>query len=241
MATPVVTEDSGAFHFAEAPDGEYQVQLQKAGYEPSSHTYGNGFVHVPGENVDLKMRRLASLSGRVVDSEKKPVPGVTVIAGSELPNFPPRPLNAVTDADGAFVLEGLSFGEYVLSVPLKIPPDAAEGERMVTTFYPASTDRERTQTIEVRGTDLSGYEIQMQTAVVRKIRGVVIDVNGEPIAQATVGLIRPGRAGSRAAEDVEQVLSDEDGKFEFAPAIGGRVSGCRRSIRSITMRSCTGH
>ena len=220
MATPVVTEDSGAFHFAEAPDGEYQVQLQKAGYEPSSHTYGNGFVHVPGENVDLKMRRLASLSGRVVDSEKKPVPGVTVIAGSELPNFPPRPLNAVTDADGAFVLEGLSFGEYVLSVPLKIPPDAAEGERMVTTFYPASTDRERTQTIEVRGTDLSGYEIQMQTAVVRKIRGVVIDVNGEPIAQATVGLIRPGGRGQEA-EDVEQVLSDDAGKFEFAPAIGG--------------------
>lgn len=223
MVTPdVVTEDSGAFHFAEVPNGSYLFQLQKAGYEPIRYSTATAAAfHVSGEtHVDLKMRRLLSLRGRVVDSDKKPVPSVTVIAEGGSPRVPGAVPGAVTDADGAFVLEGLSPGAYVLSVPLKIPSDAAEGERMVTTFYPASTDRERAQTIEVRGTDLSGYGIQMQTAAVRKIRGVVIDVNGEPIAQATVVLTRPG-AGSRAAEDVEQVLSDEDGKFEFAPAMAG--------------------
>jgi hypothetical protein len=213
----VVTEDSGAFHFADAPNGSYLVQLQKAGYEGVSRTMQAYLIHVPGEtHVDLKMRRLLSLRGRVVDSNKNPVPGLTVIAEGEWP----RTRNAVTDADGAFVLEGLSPGAYVLSVPLKIPSDAAEGERMVTTFYPSSTERERVQAIQVRGTDLSGYQIEMQTAAVRKIRGMVIDITGDPIAQAIVVLTRPG-AGSRAAEDVEQVLSDEDGKFEFAPAMEG--------------------
>jgi Carboxypeptidase regulatory-like domain len=220
VVTPdVVTEDSGAFRFAEVPNGSYIVQLQKAGYGPSRRTIGSGAVNVPGEtHVDMKMMRLSSLRGRVVDSDKNPIPGVTVSAGSEA--SPPRLRSAVTDADGAFVLEDLSPGAYVLSVPLKIPSDAAEGERMVTTFYPASADRERAQRIEVRGTDVSGYEIQMQTAAVRKIHGVVTDVNGEPLAQATVGLIRPGAQGQEA-EDVEQVLSDDDGKFEFAPAIEG--------------------
>jgi hypothetical protein len=60
----------------------------------------------------------------------------------------------------------------------------------------------------------------MRMALVRRIRGVVLDVDGEPAVQATVGLVRPGSEG-RLAEDVEQVLTDEDGKFEFSPAQEG--------------------
>lgn len=48
------------------------------------------------------MHRLASVRGRVVDAEKMPVAGITVHAEGDTIS------NAVTDADGAFVLERLA-------------------------------------------------------------------------------------------------------------------------------------
>lgn len=211
------TDDSGAFHIANIPDGSFVPLLHKDGYFQTLAPVIPNALNVTGvTQVEYKMTRLARLSGREIDQERKPVAGVTVLAESSWPGTP----TAVTDSEGGFAIEGLAPGFYTLSAQLKIPSEAADGERMVTTFYPASIERQRAQQIQVSGLNLPDYDIQMQSAVVRKIRGVVIDVDGEPLAQATVGLSRPGPSGT-GAEDVEQVLTDDEGKFEFTPAMEG--------------------
>jgi len=206
-----ITGDSGTFQIANVPDGQYVTLLIKDGFmgtvEP---VIWNAFRVAGDTRMDLKMTRLASLSGRVVDAEKMPVAGVTVEAEGG------RTTKAVTDENGVFVLKNLPPQSYVLSAQIKIPPDAPDGERMVTTFFPSSVDRERAEQINVQALDLPGYDIQLRTAQVRRIRGVVIDVNGEPAAQATVMLLKPG-----TSEDVEQVLTDDDGAFEFSPVQEG--------------------
>jgi hypothetical protein len=204
-----VTEDSGAFHIVNMPDGQYLPVLKKDGFSATLDPLGSNSVRVVGETrLNLQMTRLASLRGRVVGPDKMPIVGQTVQAG---------PMSqAVTDKNGEFVLESLTPQSLILWVPVKIPADAEDGERMVTTFFPSTPEREQAEAIDVQSVDLSGYEIQMRTALVRKIRGVVLEANDEPAAQATVGLTRPGPPG-QIAEDVEQVLTDDDGKFEFTP------------------------
>ena len=214
-AVVAVTDDSGAFHVASVPDGQYLPLLTKDGFIGTLEPMIWNSIHVAGETrLDLQMTRLASLRGRVVGPDKMPMAGQTVLAQARFD------IRVVTDENGEFVLDNLSPQTLILSVPVKIPEDAKVGERMVTTFFPSTPERERAERIEVQGFDLSGYEIQMHTALVRKIRGVVIDANDKPAAQATVGLTKPGPAG-QVAEDVEQVLTDEDGQFEFTPVQEG--------------------
>jgi hypothetical protein len=214
-AVVALTDDSGVFHVANIQDGQYLPLLTKDGFIGTLEPMVWNSIRVTGETrLDLQMTRLASLHGRVVGPDKMPVAGQAVLAQARFD------LRAVTDENGEFVLENLSPQTLILSVPVKIPEDAKDGERMVTTYFPSTPERERAEQIEVRGVDLSGYEIRMQTALVRKIHGVVVDANDKPAAQATVGLTRRGPEG-QIAEDVEQVLTGEDGQFEFTPVQEG--------------------
>jgi hypothetical protein len=206
-----VTEDSGAFHIANIPDGQYLPLVKKDGFVGTLEPMIWNSVLISGETqLNLQMTPLVSLRGRVLDPDKMPIVGQTVQAeGGSM-------VQAVTDKNGEFVLENLPPQSLILSAPVKIPAGTKDAESMVTTFFPSTPERERAEAIKVQGVDLSGYEIHMRTALVRKIRGVVLDRNDEPAAQATVGLTRAGRAG-QVADDVEQVLTDDDGKFEFTP------------------------
>jgi hypothetical protein len=206
-----VTEDSGAFRIVNIPDGQYLPVLKKDGFVGTLEPMIWNSVPISSETqLNLQMTRLVSLRGRVLDSDKMPIARQTVQAeGGSM-------VQAVTDKNGEFVLENLPPQSLILSAPVKIPAGAKDGESMVTTFFPSTPERERAEAIKVQGVDLSGYEIHMRTAVVRKIRGVVLDRNDQPAAQATVGLTRAGLPG-RVADDVEQVLTDDDGKFEFTP------------------------
>ncbi len=209
-----VTDGSGVFRIINIPEGQYLPLLKKDGFVATRSATIGSEVRIAGDiRMDLGMMRLTTLRGRVIDPEEKPAAGITVQAKmvDSLPG-----ITAVTDQDGAFVIGGLVPGTYKLSAQVKLTADTEDGERSVTTYFPSSLDREAAEPIKVQGVDLSGYNIQLRTSLVRKIRGVVIDVNGEPTPQATVLLLKPG-----SGEDVEQVLTDDDGRFELSPVLEG--------------------
>lgn len=111
-----------------------------------------------------------SITGRVIDSDRKPVAGAMITA---------RPSSAVrhsnldavwteADEDGRFQLEGLTPGSFGLSCQA---PD-----------FTASP----TQSIDVESEPISGIEFRLLRSVVYE--GLVVNESGEPISGAQLHL-----------------------------------------------------
>jgi hypothetical protein len=168
----------------------------------------------------------SSLRGRVLDPEGKPAAGVAVKLGFAY--------GESTDEKGEFVFKDLPPEVFTLSATPKPQPDAKDEDRIVTTYYPSAVDSAQAVPIKVQGVDLFGYDIGLETAPARTIRGVVIDVDGKPAAHATVSVTKPSSGivtliamergaifgwpqSIAAAESVET----KDGTFEFPPVVEG--------------------
>jgi len=142
---------------------------------------------------------------------------------------------SITDEKGEFVFKEMPPDSYKLSATPN--PQAAEkdGERVMTTYYPSVVDSGQAVPIQVHGVDLFGCDIRLQTASARKVRGVVIDIDGKPAPHATVSVSRPALGivtivtmdrglvinwpeSTGAAESVE---TKEDGTFVFPSVLEG--------------------
>ncbi len=226
-----VTDDLGAFRIAGIPDGQYTVMPPIADdYFPAK--FGpTPPIRVSGDTrFDLQMTPNASVHGRVLDPEGKPAPGIVVKLGLA---------QRVTDEKGEFVFQDVrSFDSFPLSATPKPQPDtkddAKDETRIVTTYYPSVVDSDQAVPIHVDGVDLFGYDIRLQTAPARKIRGVVIDADGKPAPHARVTISKRGpgmvtmvrgplsvvRFG-QYVEAAEPVETKEDGTFAFPPVLEG--------------------
>ncbi len=142
---------------------------------------------------------------------------------------------AVTDKNGAFEIQKLQPGSYTLSAKAKPQAaDDADSETIVTTYYPDVVDRERAVSIKVDAVDLLGYDIRLQTAPARRVRGVVIGLDGKPARGVGVSLFipaasgpitivqGPGQANQRTAAVEHVNTNEDDGSFEFPAVIEGR-------------------
>ncbi len=176
-----VTNAVGAFRLSALPAGRYLMSVEKDGFSSSQ----NGIVPVANVSAsgdarfDLKLTPLASLRGRVVDPERKPVAGIKVQFGLS---------TAMTDDQGGFAFQKLNPATGQLSAKVKPQADGKDGERLVTTYYPSAIYPEQAVKIQVDGLNLSGYEIRLRTAPARTVRGVLLDADGKPMPHVSVEL-----------------------------------------------------
>jgi carboxypeptidase family protein len=195
------TDDNGAYQISGMKPGRYFSRFEK-----------NGFVEVPHEGpsansplpvgaggtpirLDTELVPLATVRGRVVDPEGRPAADVEV--GLDRFN------TVTTGADGQFVLHDQRPGSYtLLARPKATRAVTREQQRteIVPTFYPSAADRAQAGAVVVRGgDDLSGFEIRLRTSVVYRVRGVVLQPDGKPLARADVRLLslshQPGLGG----------------------------------------------
>jgi protocatechuate 3,4-dioxygenase beta subunit len=223
-----VSDTAGAFHLSALPDARYLMSIEKDGFSWSESGLHIATVSAAGDtHFDLKLTPLASLHGRVVDPDGKPVAGITVQSG-----LGPT---AITDDQGAFAFKRLNPSTYQLLAKVKPQADGKDGERLVSTYFPSAIYAEQAVKIEVQGVDLSGYEIRLRTAPARAVRGVVLDADGKPGPHASVELSKsatPGlipiirgafaplraQAASTASDHAD---SDAEGAFEFAAVLEG--------------------
>ena len=222
------TDDTGAFRIAGIADGQYEIEVSKDGFFGADIAGPSPAIRVFGDTrFDLKMTPGAGLRGRVLDPEGKPVAGIAVKLGSAY--------GENTDEKGEFVFKNLPPATFTLSATPKLQPAAKEEQRVVTTYYPSAVDSAQAVPIKIEGVDLFGYDIRLETAAARIIRGVVIDVDGKPAPHATVSVSKPAPGpvpgiatmitmargniinwpqSIAAAESVE---TKEDGTFVFPP------------------------
>jgi hypothetical protein len=190
-----VTDSTGSYRFTGLNDGDYQGEFRKDGFIDN---FGNPFSHVSGfvpVRVDTQLKPWATLRGRVLDEDLKPVAGVRV----EKDPTPPGILDgvAVTDEKGEFVFQDLPPGSYTVVARPAAKIRMHDGVRLgtVAIYYPSTTEPAQAVRIPVRtGQNVSGIEIRLKSVPVHRVAGVVLNEAGKPEAHAMVKLM--GQAGT---------------------------------------------
>jgi large repetitive protein len=177
--------EDGTFVLENVPAGNTGITVTASGYVAASRTDLLVEEATPLTGVEVQLDRGARVTGRVT-AGGKPLSGVGVTLALQMGSTgtPPR---AVTDAEGEYVLEGLSAGERTLDF---------RKNGYVT----------KKKTVEVTAAKETRLDMELDRG--REIRGRVIDSNGAPVQGANVA----ARVSSFGGEEARAV-SDTDGTF----------------------------
>lgn len=196
-------------------DGRYQIGLDRAGSYSVMVTSGSFFgggrsaatVEVPDQPnpvVDIPLKA-AGIVGHVTNAEGKPVSGAVVSAiptGAAGGDDRPRPMQDMTEPDGAFSIDGVVAGSYKLTV-------AASGYRNA-----------EVPSVTVSGeSDTPSVDVRLEAG--RTARGRVVDASGNGIAGATVMVADTGTIVS--GRDALPTSSDVNGGFVVTLPSDGAV------------------
>jgi hypothetical protein len=221
-ARETVSDSLGRFRIESLAEGGYYALVRKEGYSVSdaNNTAGHHFHLSKDETVrlDARMAPLGSVSGRVLDTEDRPISsaGVRLKGVDAFGSF-----YATTDRSGAFTLKGVEPGTYVLiAQSSKGPRD--EHLAYATTYYPSVDFREGAAKIVVGpGAELFGEDIRLRTVPAWRLRGRLIAPTGDPAAGASTVNATSDSDSSSEPETVA-ARTRADGSFEFPGQHRGR-------------------
>jgi hypothetical protein len=194
------SDATGHFRIAGMAPGTYRPSAEKDGFasppldfNPLNSLLVSGVRVAAGPDplkLDLKLIRLNTVGGRVFSPDDKP------LAGAEVSLYPNVTADmAVTDKEGRFSLNEIRPGSYkLLAKPpaSAVPVEAKDGTRtaIVPTYYPSAADPSQAQPIVLRGETAPEYDIQMLSAVVHRVRGIVVGEDGKPVPDVELTLFR---------------------------------------------------
>ncbi len=208
---------NGLYRATELAPGRYNLSFRAAKYSEIPGISRTPVAVVIGSDVvrlDMEMKPLAKLRGRVLDAEGGPIDGARIL----LLRFPIGTGNiGQTDQQGWFAFENVEPGITILLATPKAskPRDTTDGERLalLPTYFPSATRRDQAEPIHIRaGAELTGLEIRLHSAAVYHIRGAVLDEAGRPAPGLTVQI-----SGLNEPLDLQSPsISDEHGAFQFS-------------------------
>ncbi|MBM4379554.1 MAG: carboxypeptidase regulatory-like domain-containing protein, partial [Deltaproteobacteria bacterium] len=180
------------------PGADYVVMADRKTAADAAGERGSARVSLRAhaEGVEVRLRQLMDLTGRVVDAEGKPLAGAEVDVESESPR-PEDPgeqqLHTRSDANGVFALRGLSANAYALRVQ---SPD----------IYP----------VPLRQVTPGGAPLELKVGRCARIRARLVADDGSPLSQVRFnGELRDLEAGT-----FEQPVCDD---LEAFPALKDRA------------------
>jgi hypothetical protein len=182
------SDAEGLFALAGLREGTYRVSVRARGYAPQMKDP----VEV-GDSVTFVLDVAGSISGVVVDQERRPIESYQVTARPMERRTRSGGLERVFDPEGAFLLTDVAAGTYVVEI---IAPD----------MLPATVSDVQVE---------SGLDSYVGVVRLKKggsVQGHVVDPAGLPIPGASVSASGPGRRFSRP---VSASTTDGDGFFEM--------------------------
>ena len=164
------------------------------------------------------------ISGTAVDGESGDAIRKAIVTLT-LEGTPRQWATARTDGSGHFQFEGLPAGKYDLKAT-----KSSEG----TAIYGANHLRELGDSITLGDGEVRG-NITLRFLRSASVSGHVYDSDGEPVAEATVNLLRPGRnLGAPVLVNYRRTSTDDRGEYRISNIDPGRYylratpSGARR-------------
>ncbi len=217
------TDGTGRFEAAGLIAGDYELHAEHDEYltpeTPPKVTLADG---QPPEDVRVELEAGGTITGRVIDARKRPVPGATVrVMGKDSWGGS----QAHAGDDGTFTLKAVRPANDVRIVAqrgwwedMRAPgttDDAIQGER-----------------IDVRAGETSTVEILVAEQF-GKIRGKVVDADGGPVDDAFVHTVRESDSAAANAGAARAnvrwgqwartpTLTEQDGSFELDKLEVGR-------------------
>ena len=151
--------------------------------------------------IEIRLTPTAAISGRIVDQDGDPVPGLMVTASQNDWEAGRKDLQirgfASTDDRGEYRSFDLPPGKYILAACFRNrhredfkTTDTTSGLTPVTTFYPGTTDPELAQPIELKPADeLDLIDFTLLPIHGVKVRGQIVNaLTGKPDQGACVNL-----------------------------------------------------
>jgi protocatechuate 3,4-dioxygenase beta subunit len=220
LGAPVTLTDAAGRFSLPAPSGSFLVVASKSGY---------GRLALPlttaAQPVTLRLRRGATISGRITDNFGEPVLGALVTAQVRSGQSQGFTISATTETDdrGDYRLPSLAEGSYIVGVMTM--PDvpnmqpAPNGSvivapSMVRTYYPDATDPEQAQEFRVR----PGDEQSLIDFVIPASRSANQPTSILRFLPPPIALVSPGADQARRPTGVirGRVVSAEGGPLPYA-------------------------
>jgi hypothetical protein len=225
------TDLQGRFRLEDVQEGAYTVFYKASNYEPA-HSGGAQFKVIKGAgpvHLEAVMIQTGKVSGRVLDGAGKPVPQAIIQLDHEIDNAGFR---QVLDANekgeysgvvqpGAWTVAATAPLSWTPPEPPESTADSPAAARLgwAQTFYPGVTNAELAAKIDVpAGGEVSKLDIKLAAVPVHRIRGVVLDLHGDPVPKLSVTL---GTGGALGPPSLHRDTKADDGTFEFASAADG--------------------
>ena len=216
------TDDDGAFEFADVPPGTYVLVASRAGFA-SSNANNLTFTLAAGEtkeHVDVALRRLSAIVGRVVDDNGEPIEGVVVNALRLRPGggrrFVSTGQQRRTNELGRFRMYNLQPGDYLVSASAGSVngPSIALVPGYATTYFPGTTNARDAQAVHVNAAeDVPGIDFSLVAVRTASIFGQMIGADAAPF-QGGIQLAPSRRNGAVGGSSVG-AITYRDGRFEF--------------------------
>jgi hypothetical protein len=247
-----VTDSDGRYRLSELQPGEYQVwaitpgliaepgPLPRYGF-PYFGSIQNIILNANEDlsDIDMKLVRGAVITGRVTDTEDKPVVEERVSLqlvdekGATRFGSPASPSDQMyqTDDRGVYRIYGLPAGRYKVAVGYDVSDGMLRGGRYRRTFYPDVSDQSKGTIVELKeGGEAKNIDIKVGSATqTYTVSGHVIDAQtGLPIARAGVRftLVRQGDGPPSPSFGTP---ADDRGEFSFGGFASGRYSALATS------------
>lgn len=194
------TDGDGNATFTGVAGGWFVVAADAQGYAPLLQAVQ--VADSPGveATTKLSLRRGAKVTGKVVDTDGKPIAGARIVAKDASAVFSlvdPRRDSMVSDAEGSFTMPAVAIGTYRF-------------EATHDSYAPSSSEL-----VSVDGNrPVDGVVIEMARGA--SLAGKVVDANGAPVPWASVR-VGSGRQGFDEIESqrVRQTTADENGEFSL--------------------------
>ncbi len=238
------TDAEGKFVLQDVDAGTYVLYAQRVGY--IGQNYGARSTTSAGARLKLdagqsmkdlviKLAPQAMIFGKVFDDDGEPVPGASIqgqrwafIAGKRQL----RPSGSgSSQADGTFVIGGLSAGRIYLSAESRSSNNFGEIEKasgkagregLLKTYFPNALDVSGAAGIEVTpGVDVRGIEIHMHRGRMYEIRGRVQNSIAGPMPDGVNMFIFPKGSGRFFDGRNETYVQGGNTAFQFKNLLPG--------------------
>jgi len=241
IANRAVTDEKGLYRFTNVAAGRFRVAPLAEAFVTTSDGAirgGPGGIAVTvsdGQtvsNIDFTLARGGVITGRVTDSDGRPIIAERINMTMTDANGQPQPFNGgnrlgyETDDRGVYRVYGLPAGHYLVSAGGGDRPGVSRRIRYPLTYYPDAVEQAQAQPVVVEtGAVAESIDIRLGAPLkTYAVAGRVLDADsGQPAPGVPVNIGRqrgPGPGGGGASGGV----TNADGTFRVTGLVPGRYS-----------------